>query len=132
MTRYRVSAGKSAAILAATLLAGCATTGGGDSGLRDLSGDWTVDLRPSLQDAPYTQPMELRVARDGAVTGTFYGSDIADGLAGEGQGRSCVAFRTFDNSGPYHTSACLEGDVMVGQTWSEGRGFMLPWTATRD
>ena len=96
-----------------------------------LSGTWTVDLRVDLNDEPYTQPMVLTVAADGVVTGSFYNSDILSGRAGSAQGRSCVAFRTTDGQGLYHTSACLVDGKMVGQTWAEGRNFVLPWTATR-
>jgi hypothetical protein len=118
---------------AAVLVAGCATFGsGGDNTVQALSGSWTVDLRPELDGQPYSQPMDLIVARDGSVTGSFYGSPILGGKAATGQGRSCVAFRTSDNSGPYHTSACLEGGTLVGETWSEGRDFLQPWTAERN
>ena len=119
--------------LSCLLLAGCATFGSSaPDELSALEGEWSVDLRPSLDDAPYSQPMRLDIDEDRNVSGLFYGSDILAGRAGTGQGRACVAFRTSDNSGPYQHSACLEGDAMVGQTWSEGRGFVLPWTATRN
>lgn len=96
-----------------------------------LSGRWTVDLRVDLADEPYSQPMVLSVAADGAITGSFYNSEILAGRAGLAQGRTCVAFRTTDGQGLYHTSACLLDGKMVGQTWAEGRNFVLPWTATR-
>ena len=96
-----------------------------------LSGTWSVDLRVELTDEPYSQPMVLTVAADSGVTGSFYNSDILAGRAGTAQGRSCVAFRTTDGQGFYHTSACLVDGKMVGQTWAEGRNFVLPWTATR-
>ncbi|MDE2619704.1 MAG: hypothetical protein KGL54_06030 [Sphingomonadales bacterium] len=96
-----------------------------------IEGAWTVDLRVSLDDAPYSQPMVLHIAADRTVTGSFYNSEILAGRAGTAQGRSCVAFRTTDGSGFYHTSACLMDGRMVGQTWAEGRNFVLPWTAER-
>ncbi len=96
-----------------------------------VSGDWIVDLRLDLADEPYSQPMTLLVDDEGAVSGSFYNSEILAGRAGTAQGRTCVAFRTTDGSGLYHTSACLIDGKMVGQTWSEGRNFVLPWTAER-
>ena len=96
-----------------------------------MAGKWTVDLRPSLDEKEYTQPMELVIAADRTVTGSFYNSEILAGKAGRGQGRVCVAFRTTDGQGLYHSSACLVGGKMVGQTWAEGRAFVLPWTAER-
>ena len=96
-----------------------------------MAGEWIVDLRLSLDDEEYTQPMVLDIAGDGSITGTFYYAEIEEGRAGSAQGRDCVVFRTSDGSGPYHTSACLVDGKMIGQTWSEGRDFVLPWTAER-
>lgn len=96
-----------------------------------INGGWTVDLRVDLADAAYTQPMDLTIADDGTVTGSFYQSEILAGKAGRAQGRTCIAFRTTDGQGLYHTSACLVDGRMVGQTWAEGRSFVLPWTAER-
>ena len=96
-----------------------------------MSGEWTVDLRPKLTDAAYTKKMVLNIAADRSVTGSFYDSDIQAGRAGGGQGRTCIAFRTTDGAGPYHSSACLVDGKMVGQTWAEHREFTLPWTAER-
>jgi hypothetical protein len=97
----------------------------------DMAGAWTVDLRPSLTDKPYTQPMLLKIAADGTVSGSFYNSDILAGRSVSARGRDCVAFRTTDGSGFYHSSACLKGGKMVGTTWAEGRNFLFPWTAER-
>ena len=97
-----------------------------------MAGDWTVDLRLGLADAPYGQPMTLTLAENGDVSGTFYGSTILKGRAGTGQNRACAAWQTADNSGLYHHSGCLRDGEIVGQTWSEGRTFVLPWTARRN
>ena len=114
-------------------LAGCAVIAASPAEDRavQLSGSWTVDLRPDLADAPYSQPMILAVDADGVVTGSFYNSEILGGRAGTGQGRTCIAFRTTDGQGFYHSSACLVDGRMVGQTWAEARKFVLPWTAER-
>lgn len=102
-----------------------------EAAVADMAGTWTVDLRASLTDKPYTQPMVLKMGADGTVTGSFYNSDIIAGRSVSGRGRDCVAFRTTDGSGFYHTAACLEGGRMVGTTWAEGRNFLFPWTAER-
>jgi len=76
--------------------------------------------------------MVLSIKADGGVTGSFYDSEIVAGQAGSAQGRTCVVFGTSDGRGLYHSSGCLEGDRIVGSTWSEGRKFVLPWTAKRN
>lgn len=95
-----------------------------------LAGAWTVDLSTDSAQ-PYTKPMHLTLAADGTVTGDFYQSEIEAGRWRAQNGRLCVAFRTTDGAGPYHTSACLEGDHVVGQTWAEHRDFVFLWNAVR-
>jgi hypothetical protein len=95
-----------------------------------LAGEWTVDL--SVDPAkPYTKPMRLALRADGTVTGSFYDSAIEGGRWRTDRGRTCVSFRTTDGKGPYHTAACLRGDVVEGQTWAEHRSFLFNWNAFR-
>jgi hypothetical protein len=95
-----------------------------------LDGTWTVDLSVKPNE-PYTKPMVLALNADGTVTGMFYQSDIEAGRWKTDRGRTCVVFRTTDGVGPYHTSACLYGDQMQGQTWAEQRKFVFNWNAVR-
>lgn len=115
-------------LLALAVLVAAAPTA---AAVADIAGRWMVDLRPTLTDAPYTQPMELQIAADGSVTGNFYNSEILAGRSVSARNRTCVSFRTTDGSGFYHSAACLEGGKMVGTTWAEGRNFLFPWTAER-
>ncbi|WP_010546044.1 hypothetical protein [Sphingomonas elodea] len=95
-----------------------------------LAGTWTVDLSAD-PDKPYRKTMELRLAPDGSVTGSFYDSAIENGRWKTARGRTCVSFRTTDGAGPYHTAACLRGDAVEGQTWAEHRTFLFNWNAVR-
>ena len=103
-----------------------------DSSLATLTGRWIVDLRPSPEDPKYDKPMTLAIAADRTVSGTFYESEIEAGRASASNGRVCFAFRTTDGVGPYHTSGCLVGDRIFGQTWAEHRKFVLNWSALRE
>ena len=95
-----------------------------------LDGAWTVDL--SVDPAqPYVKPMHLTLAADGSVSGDFYQSTIEAGRWRAQNGRLCVFFRTSDGVGPYHTSGCLNGDRIEGQTWAEHRDFVFVWSAVR-
>ena len=96
-----------------------------------LNGRWTVDLS-TKPDEPYTKPMELKLAADGTVTGSFYDSEILAGRWETDRGRTCVSFRTTDGAGPYHSSACLVGTGVSGQTWAEHRNFLFNWNAVRE
>ena len=96
-----------------------------------LAGTWTVDLRLKPTDPVYERPMNLVLAPDGTVSGLFYQSPIDAGRWKIDRGRICTSFRTHDARGPYHTSACLRGDLVEGQTWAEARSFLFNWIAVR-
>jgi hypothetical protein len=96
-----------------------------------LDGAWVVDLTSKPGDKAYTQPMELTLSADGTVTGSFYQSPILAGRWKTDRGRTCASFRTSDGAGPYHTSACLVGARVQGQTWAEQRNFLFNWNAER-
>ena len=95
-----------------------------------LDGTWTVDLSGKPAE-PYTKPMILTLNADGTVVGSFYESTIEAGRWKNDRGRLCISFRTSDGVGPYHTSACLTGDSVQGQTWAEQRNFLFNWNAVR-
>jgi len=95
-----------------------------------LAGDWVVDLSVK-SDEPYLKGMSLVLEADGRVTGSFYDSMIEAGRWKNARGRTCVSFRTSDGKGPYHTSACLKGEAVEGQTWAEHRNFVFVWNARR-
>lgn len=95
-----------------------------------LDGAWTVDLSVKPGE-PYTKPMVLSLNADGTVSGSFYESTIEAGRWKTDRGRTCVSFRTSDGVGPYHTSACLAGKIVQGQTWAEQRKFLFNWNAVR-
>jgi hypothetical protein len=119
------------AMIAALVLAGGTLVIAPEPAVDAMAGDWLVDLRLELADTPYHQPMVIAISQEGAVSGSFYNSPIIAGRVGKAQGRDCLAFRTTDPSGAYHSAACLVDGQLVGQTWSEGRDFVLPWTAER-
>jgi hypothetical protein len=96
-----------------------------------LAGAWIVDLTPEPGAPRYEKPMNLTLAADGSVTGDFYESAIQAGRWKTQAGRTCTSFRTTDGAGPYHTSACLDGDEVVGQTWAEHRAFVFLWRGSR-
>ena len=95
-----------------------------------LNGHWVVDLSAEPV-VPYTKLMDLDLGADGSVSGSFYDSRIEAGRWKTARGRTCVSFRTTDGAGPYHTSACLVGHQVSGQTWAEHRTFLFNWDAVR-
>ena len=119
----------------ALVAAGCASAEGAGSPVvgpvGGLEGRWIVDLSAKPNE-PYTKTMELKLAADGSVSGSFYDSEIQAGRWKTDRGRTCVSFRTTDGAGPYHSAACLMGAGVQGQTWAEHRNFLFNWNAARE
>ena len=99
--------------------------------VKDLAGDWTVDLRPTSDSPELVKSMRIDVAPDNTISGTFYDSAIETGRADASKARACFAFTTSDGTGPYQTAGCLVGERIEWQTWSPARGFLITWTAVR-
>ena len=125
---FAADAPRATAAPAATVAAATAAP----SGTATLAGRWVVDLRAAPDEPRHDKMMVLGIDADRVVTGSFYDSVIEAGRASASNGRSCFAFRTTDGVGPYHTSGCLVGDRILGQTWAEHRKFVLNWTAARE
>lgn len=97
-----------------------------------LYGSWTVDLRPTPDAEPYSQPFVAMPSDSLAFGGTFYGSPLETAVSNDDWGDLRIAFTTSDGSGVYHHAAVLREGVLHGTTQAMGRGFLAVWTATRD
>ncbi|MEM7311077.1 MAG: hypothetical protein AAF682_30685 [Planctomycetota bacterium] len=96
-----------------------------------LVGTWKVDLRPAPDADAYFTELVIEEAGDGALKGSFYGTDLERGRVNDSWDALHLAFVTEDGSGAYNTSAMLDGDVLRGTTHSLGRDFLSCWTAVR-
>ena len=98
---------------------------------QSLDGAWTVDLRPTPDAEPYTQPFTATVGDDDTLTGTFYGSEIYNGRVNAAWDGLRFAFTTSDDAGTYTTSGVIRGGRLEGTTAAPHRNLLAVWTATR-
>lgn len=96
-----------------------------------LIGTWRVDLRTSRNADPNFTELMIESIEDKMLTGSFYYTNVEDGLINDTWGTVYLAFTTEDGSGPYQTSARLENGKLIGTTHSLGRGFLSVWTAEK-
>ncbi len=98
-----------------------------------LTGSWDVSLFFSADSPPSTTEMIISaVYDDGTIDGSFYQSPFVTGRYTQRDGVWIITAVTQDNSGEYLTSGRLYLDGRFdGQTLSRGRGFLMPWTASR-
>ncbi len=105
--------------------------GSSSFGPKDMEGIWKVDLRPSPDAEEYFKDFEVRVNDQNVMSGKFYDTAFENGKLNDVWGRLWFGFTTSDMSGTYFHSGYLENDKLYGTTYSEGRGFLMPWTAER-
>jgi hypothetical protein len=132
-----------AGLIAVAALAGCATQQAparetpsqaeAQAGVQAdaLVGRWRVEMLYSETAPPSTTELVISEAGDGRLAGSFYQSDFLHAnysLRGDVLAFGAV---TTDGAAPYGHSGRLVGDMIEGQTLSEGRGFLVIWTARR-
>lgn len=101
------------------------------SALRALEGTWSVKLRASPDAEPYLQPFVVRIGDDGALSGSFYGSEILDGRATADGDALRFALTTRDAGGAYQTQGRVVGGRLEGTTYAPHRDLLSVWTAVR-
>jgi len=110
------------------------TTKGGENLSPDsLLGTWDVALYFSPNDPPSSTVMKITGVQDnGVIAGSFYQSPFELGRFTEKDNQIIISVITSDGSGKYFTSGRLSpSGVFIGQTHSEGRDFLMPWTAQK-
>jgi hypothetical protein len=94
----------------------------------------TLDV--SLYSDPNAEPSKTEFVvtevTAGTFKGTFYGSEIQNGRYTIKGNEIVFAGRTADLSGAYwHSGRMRANSVIQGQTLSDGRNFLMAWTARR-
>lgn len=96
-----------------------------------LEGTWQVDLRPTPESEPYFKDFEITLAGENSFNGKFYDTEFSGGLLNSDWSKIYFGFTTNDMSGKYFHSGYLSNDTLFGMTYSEGRSFVMPWSAVR-
>jgi hypothetical protein len=99
--------------------------------VKELTGTWEIDLRPSPDAQPYLKEFVISEFTNGTLKGVFYDTAFADGKIHTEWGKLYFAFTTGDRSGKYYTSGYVSEGKLYGMTYSQGRGFLTPWFSIR-
>ena len=96
-----------------------------------LNGIWDVTLYYSPTEPPSATVMEIKIDGSKTLSGSFYQSDFLDAEYAIRDGVLAFAAVTTDGNAPYNTSGRYVNGQIEGQTHSQGRDFLMIWTATR-
>lgn len=99
--------------------------------IQDLIGTWEIDLRPSPDAPAYIKEFVVTGLTADSLRGVFYGTRFANGRINANWDRLYFAFTTADGSGTYFSSGYLSEGKLYGMTYSQGRGFIMPWFSVR-
>ncbi len=94
-------------------------------------GTWELDLRPSPEAFPYLKDFVIQSFNDGKLAGEFYGTPFTEGKIHTAWGKLYFSFTTADQSSTYFHSGYLDEGRLYGTSFSEARGFMIPWFSTK-
>jgi hypothetical protein len=96
-----------------------------------LSGEWSIDLRPTPDSEEYIQSFVVKSISKNTFHGTFYGSDIKNALINKNWDRLYFAFETSDSSNDYYHSGYLLDGQLFGISYCPNRNFVAPWTGRK-
>ncbi|MDZ7880595.1 MAG: hypothetical protein U5L45_23165 [Saprospiraceae bacterium] len=99
--------------------------------LKAALGKWTIDLRPSASAEPYYKDFILKDFSSKSLSGIFYDTPFQNGKIHTEWGKLYFSFTTNDNSGTYFHSGYVEKGVIHGTSFSENRGFIMPWSGIK-
>ncbi|MFO0318369.1 MAG: hypothetical protein ACK51R_14945, partial [Hyphomonadaceae bacterium] len=132
--------GAAAALALATALGGCVSINVNEADEKvdvapmpsALVGTWDVSLYSDPNAEPSKTEFVVTEVTAGTFKGTFYGSEIQNGRYTIKGNEIVFAGRTADLSGAYwHSGRMRANSVIQGQTLSDGRNFLMAWTARR-
>ncbi|NNK88258.1 MAG: hypothetical protein HKO90_08245 [Flavobacteriaceae bacterium] len=97
----------------------------------DITGSWTIDLRPSPKADGYYQTLNILAVDDNTINGTFYDSQIENGFINDNWDQIYFAFTTSDNTHDYYHSGYLKNGRLYGISYCPGRNFTAPWNGVK-
>ena len=103
-----------------------------DEKVDQLIGNWKIDLRPTPESDAYYQYFMISEIDGNSFNGTFYGSEIKNGIINQNWPKLYFAFSTSDQSNEYYHSGYLENGKVFGITYCPNREFTNPWIGIRE
>lgn len=103
-----------------------------EHGTSDLTGSWTVDLRPTPLSDAYLQTFKIDKIAGDSFEGSFYDSRAVDGLIKLENGRTLLAFKTNDQSNTYYHFVKIIDDKIEGISYSYDRKLIQPWFGRKE
>lgn len=102
-----------------------------DEVLNSIVGNYVIDLRPSPDSEAYQQNFIVFDVDDKSFKGSFYGTEIRDGLINRKFENTYLAFTTEDRSNTYYHFVKILNNRIEGLTYSSDRALIQPWTGLK-
>ena len=99
--------------------------------LKEISGTWVIDLRPSPESDPYFKDFVIKYRDDKNFSGVFYDTEFENGKLNSNWDKIYFAFSTSDGNSFYYHSGYIDGESINGITYSPERNFTMPWRGNR-
>ncbi len=90
-------------------------------------GEWEIDLRPIPNSHEYLITFEIIQVEGKVFQGTYFGSEIANGVINDLWDSPVLSFTTADENHTYYHSAKIMGKTMEGITYCPDITYTAPW-----
>ena len=92
-----------------------------------ILGTWIIDLKPSPDSDPYLKDFTIKSVDGNNFSGIFYDTQFEDGILNLNWKKIYFSFSTKDKNNSYFHSGYIDGDNILGVTFSPERQFTMPW-----
>ena len=99
--------------------------------LSQIAGVWEIDLRPTPKSQPYLEDFVIKLKEGNDFGGIFYDTKFDNGKLNLNWKKIYFSFSTKDDNNSYYHSGFIEGDKILGITFSPERNFTMPWNGEK-
>ena len=99
--------------------------------IEKLKGTWVIDLRPGPNSEVYLQDLLITETKGDSFSGVFYGTSFTSGKVNTAWEFIYFAFTTHDRENVYYHSGYIDGDKIMGISYSADRNFISHWTGIK-
>lgn len=97
----------------------------------NIKGTWTIDLRPTPNSEAYLRDFVITPMAEKTFSGEFYGTSFSTGKFNTDWEFVYFGFTTSDKENVYFHSGYIDGEKIVGISYSPGRKFTAHWTGKK-
>ena len=88
-------------------------------------------MRPDPKSPPYLKDFVIKIKKGNNFSGIFYDTKFDNGKLNLNWEKIYFSFATKDKNSSYYHSGYIDGNKILGITFSPERNFTMPWNGIK-